>query len=288
VRPGVAPTPVPWARILSAFLAFLVVVAMMWAGLPLLGPIYLFVTLLAVQEYAAMLSLRGIPVRKRSLWVASVLTLPASLPAGHPWMAAYGDVAWRELLLLGFTLYLLIAEVITSNRSSLHSLVFTLFGFIWIPWGFGLIITLRYTPDGFTGLWYLTFPLLAIIATDTGGYIFGSLWGKRLLAPRISPKKTVEGMIGGVLFAMLVITGTMALLPLWTDFRLDLAHVLIFAVVVPFAAILGDLFESQVKRWAGVKDTGVFLPGQGGALDRIDSTLVAVPVTYFLVVSLLL
>jgi len=278
---------VPWARILSAFIAFVVVVAMMWVGLPLIGPIYLFITLLAVQEYAAMMSLRGIPVRKRSLWVASILTLPASLPAGHPWMAAHGDIAWRELLLLGFTLYLLMAEVITSNRSSLHSLVFTLFGYIWIPWGFALIVTLRYTPDGAIGLWYLVFPILAIVATDSGGYVFGSLWGKRLLAPRISPKKTVEGMIGGVVFAMLVITGTMALLPLWTDFRLDAAHVLIFAVVVPFAAILGDLFESQVKRWAGVKDTGVFLPGQGGALDRIDSTLVAIPVTYFLVSVLL-
>lgn len=277
----------PWARVLSAFLAFVVAVAMMRVGLPLLAPIYLLITFLAIQEYAAMVSLRGIPVRKRSLWVASALTLPASLPAGHPWMAPYGDIAWRELLLLGFTLYLLMAEVITSNRSSLHSLMFTLFGYIWIPWGFSLIITLRYTPDGFIGVWYLAFPILAIVATDTGGYVFGSLFGKRLLAPRISPKKTVEGMIGGVAFAMLVIVTTMLLLPRWSDFRLDFAHVLIFAVVVPFAAILGDLFESQVKRWAGVKDTGVFLPGQGGALDRIDSTLVAVPVTYLLVTLLL-
>lgn len=277
----------PWARVLSAFLAFVVAVAMMRVGLPLLAPIYLLITFLAIQEYAAMVSLRGIPVRKRSLWVASALTLPASLPAGHPWMAQYGDIAWRELLLLGFTLYLLMAEVITSNRSSLHSLMFTLFGYIWIPWGFSLIITLRYTPDGFIGVWYLAFPILAIVATDTGGYVFGSLFGKRLLAPRISPKKTVEGMIGGVAFAMLVIVTTMLLLPRWSDFRLDFAHVLIFAVVVPFAAILGDLFESQVKRWAGVKDTGVFLPGQGGALDRIDSTLVAVPVTYLLVTLLL-
>ena len=80
----------------------------------------------------------------------------------------------------------------------------------------------------------------------------------------------------------------MALLPLWTDFRLDVLHLLVFALAVPLAALAGDLFESLVKRWAGVKDTGVFLPGHGGVLDRIDSTLIAVPATYLLVHLLLL
>jgi phosphatidate cytidylyltransferase len=178
--------------------------------------------------------------------------------------------------------------VVTSNRSSLQSLVFTLFCYVWISWGFGLIITLRYTPDGVVGLWYLTFPMLAIFATDAGGYIFGSLWGRRPLAPRISPKKTVEGLIGGLLLALVVVGTTMALLPLWTDFRLDLAHLLVFGLAVPLSALAGDLFESLVKRWAGVKDTGVFLPGHGGVLDRIDSTLIAVPVTYLLVKLLLM
>jgi phosphatidate cytidylyltransferase len=275
-------------RITSAFLAFLVTLVVLWVGLPLLGPVYLFLVAVAVQEYAAMLELRGVPVRRRSLWVVSALTLPASLPAGHPWMAVIGEVPWRELLLIGFALYLLVAEVFTSNRSSLQSLVFTLFGYVWISWGFGLIITLRYTPDGVIGMWYLTFPMLAIIATDVGGYVFGSLWGRRLLAPRISPKKTVEGLLGGLALALVVVGGTMALLPLWTDFRLDLAHLLVFGLAVPLAALAGDLFESLVKRWAGVKDTGVFLPGHGGVLDRIDSTLIAVPATYVLVQLLLL
>lgn len=275
-------------RVTSAFLAFLVTLLVLWAGLPLLGPVYLVLTAIAIQEYATMMALRGVPVRRRSLWVISALTLPASLPAGHPWMVELGGVPWRELLLVGFVLYLLVAEVATSNRSSLHSLVFTLFGYVWISWGFGLIITLRYTPDGVVGLWYLAFPMLAIIATDVGGYVFGSLWGKRPLAPRISPKKTVEGLIGGLLLALVVLGTMMALLPRWTDFRLDLAHLLVFGLAVPLAALAGDLFESLVKRWAGVKDTGVFLPGHGGVLDRIDSTLIAVPVTYLLVTLLLL
>ncbi|MFN2321451.1 MAG: phosphatidate cytidylyltransferase [Trueperaceae bacterium] len=275
-------------RVTSAFAAFLATLVVLWVGLPLLGPAYLILTAIAIQEYATMLGLRGIPVRRRSLWAWSALTLPASLPPGHPWMAGgLGEMPWRELLLVSFVLYLFVAEVVTSNRSSLQSLAFSLLGYVWISWGFGLIVTLRYTPDGVTGLWYLAFPMLAIIATDVGGYIFGSLWGKRPLAPRISPKKTVEGAIGGQVLAMVVVAGTMTLLPLWTSFRLDVLHVLVFAVVVPLAALAGDLFESLVKRWVGVKDAGVFLPGHGGVLDRIDSQLLAIPTTYVLVTLLL-
>ncbi len=275
-------------RVTSAFAAFLATLVVLWVGLPLIGPAYLVLTAIAVQEYSAMLGLRGIPIRRRSLWAWSALTLPASLPPGHPWMAGgLGEMPWRELLLVSFVLYLFVAEVLTSNRSSLQSLSFTLLGYVWISWGYGLVLTLRYTPDGVTGLWYLAFPMLAIIATDVGGYIFGSLWGKRPLAPRISPKKTIEGAIGGQALAMIVVASTMALLPLWTSFRLDVLHVLVFAVVVPLAALAGDLFESLVKRWVGVKDAGVFLPGHGGVLDRIDSQLIAIPVTYVLVTLLL-
>jgi phosphatidate cytidylyltransferase len=274
-------------RVVSALLAFLATLVVLWVGLPLLGPVYLALTLVAIQEYTAMMRLRGIPIRRRSLWAATLLTLPASLPPAHPWMAPFGDVPWRELLLLAFIAYLLVLEVVTSNRYSLHALAFTVFGYIWISWLFGLVITLRYTPDGVTGLWYLALPLLAVIATDVGGYVFGTLFGRRPLAPRISPKKTVEGAIGGFALAAAVVFATLALMPLWTGHRFGIGYVVIFCLVVPAAALLGDLFESLVKRWVGVKDTGVFLPGHGGVLDRIDSQLIAMPVTYFLVTLLL-
>jgi phosphatidate cytidylyltransferase len=275
------------ARIVSSFVAFLVALIVLWAGLPLLGPVYLALTLIAVEEYASMMRLRGIPIRRRSLWVASVLTLPASLPPAHPWMAPYGDTPWRELLLLGYVAYLLVREVMTSNRHSLHSLAFTVFGYVWISWLFGLVITLRYTPDGVIGLWYLTLPVLAVISTDVGGYVIGSVFGKHPLAPRISPNKTVEGALGGFALAAVVVFVTLALMPNWTGFRFGPGHVLVFCLVVPAAALLGDLFESLVKRWVGVKDTGIFLPGHGGVLDRIDSQLIAMPVTYFLVTLLI-
>lgn len=255
----------------------------MWFGLPLLVPVYLALALVGVREYAAMVALRDVRVRRKTLWVASVLMVPAALPSSHPWMASLGDwgeLPWRTLLLIGLLAYLLIAEVITGNDHSLHSLVFTLFGFLWIPFSLSFIITLRYLPNEQIGAWGLIFPMLAVIAADVGGFVFGSWRGKRPLAPRISPHKTIEGLWGALGFALFIVLATTALLPLWTDYRPSLPALVVFGLLLPMAAVVGDLFESLIKRWTGVKDAGVFLPGHGGVLDRIDSALIALPLAY--------
>lgn len=253
-------------------------------GLPLLGPIYLALGLIAVQEYAAMMRLRGIRVHRRSLWVATVLTLPASLPLSYPGMPELAmGVGWRELALGTFAVYLIAIEVLRPRKDSIQILACTLLGYVYIPWFFGYLLTMRYTPDGVIGLWYLTLTVLAIVASDVGGYVFGNLFGKRPLAPYISPNKTLEGAIGGLLLAIVVILLSVLGLERFLQLRIEVYHVVLFALLVAGAAQLGDLFESMLKRWAGVKDTGIFLPGQGGVLDRIDSHLFALPVTYWFV-----
>lgn len=269
-------------RILSALVAFSAALVVLWAGLPLLAPTYLILTLVAIREYTYMMNLRGIPIRTRSLYVAAALTLPASLPVSYPGMQPLiAGVSWREALIGLFVVYLVGLEIANPNRNSLNAIVFTLFGYLYIPWLFGFAITLRYTPDGVMGLWYLTLPTLAVVATDVGAYTFGSLFGRRKLAPKLSPNKTVEGSLGGLLLAAVVVFAALFLLERLAGLRVDVYDALLFSLLVSSAAQLGDLFESLLKRWAGVKDTGVFLPGHGGVLDRIDSALVAFPVTYF-------
>ena len=274
----------PVARVVSALLAFIAALVVAWVGLPLLAPAYLILALVAIQEYSMMMKLRGIPVRRRSLWVATVLTLPAALPLSYPGMPALHEgISWRELLLGIFAIYLITLEVLKANRNSIYSAVFSLFGYLYIPYSFSYLITLRYTPDGSLGLWYMMLPLLGIVATDVGGYVFGSWLGRRPLAPRISPKKTLEGAIGGLLLAIAVISGAIYLIERYMQVSIDIYSTLLFAILVASAAQLGDLFESLLKRWVGVKDAGVFLPGQGGVLDRIDSILFAIPVAYFFI-----
>jgi phosphatidate cytidylyltransferase len=279
----------PIARVLSALVAFIVAVVVMRVGLPLLAPLYYFLCVVALQEYSSLVNLRGIPIRKRSLWVATFLTLPASLPATYPGMQPlFEGISWRELTLGLFVIYLITLEVIKPNEHSMNAIIYTLFGYLYIPWLLGYTITLRYTPDGKLGLWYLALPMLAVIASDIGAYTVGSLFGKRKLAPQISPNKTLEGAFGGLGLAVFVVTLTTYALDRWLNIKVDIYDGILFAILVASAAQLGDLFESLFKRWSGVKDSGTFMPGHGGVLDRIDSALFAIPVTYYFVTLVIL
>jgi phosphatidate cytidylyltransferase len=279
----------PIARVLSALVSFVVAVVVMWVGLPLLAPLYYFLCIVALQEFSSLMNLRGIPIRKRSLWVATLVTLPASLPVTYRGMQPLFDgVSWRELTLGLFVIYLITLEIIKPNQNSMNAIIYTLFGYIYIPWLLGYTITLRYTPNGTLGLWYLVLPMLAVIASDIGAYVIGSLFGKRKLAPQISPNKTLEGAFGGLGLATFTVTLTSYGLERWFHIRVDIYDGILFAILVASAAQLGDLFESLLKRWAGVKDAGTFLPGHGGVLDRIDSALFAIPVTYYFVTLVIL
>lgn len=121
---------------------------------------------------------------------------------------------------------------------------------------------------------YLLYGLFWIWSADTGAFLAGRLWGQHKLAPKISPGKTVEGVIGG-LAATLVIAMIGGLL-LGIQARQWLP-VLLLAIIVALASVVGDLFESLIKRHAGVKDSGNWLPGHGGLLDRIDGLTAALP-----------
>jgi len=247
-------------------------------------PAYLLFTLLGLQEYTTMMNARGIPIRKRSLFVAAALTFPASLPANYPgMMPLMSGMSWREALLGVLGLYLIGLEIIRPNANSVLSVVFSLFGYIYVPWFLGYMVTLRYTPDGVLGFWYLMVPLLAIIASDIGGYVFGRLFGKRKIAPQVSPNKTLEGSLGGLFLALVTVLVVLSALRLFLNLRLELYDAVLFSLLVASAAQIGDLFESLIKRWVGVKDSGFLMPGHGGVLDRIDSFLIAVPTSYYFV-----
>ncbi len=122
---------------------------------------------------------------------------------------------------------------------------------------------------------WLLLALLLVWAADTGAYFAGRRFGKRKLAPRISPNKTLEGLAGGVLLAVVV-----ALLgaPLAGATLAQMPAVALVAVATILASVTGDLFESLLKRHIGVKDSGDLIPGHGGVLDRMDSVLAALPV----------
>jgi phosphatidate cytidylyltransferase len=166
--------------------------------------------------------------------------------------------------------------------ADLTRFAFTLLAFLYLPWSLGYVLLLRETPDPGLGLWTLSLPLVASFATDTGAYFAGRFFGRHKLAPEISPGKTLEGSMGGILFSFLALLAYTALVR--EVFPFGLLELWLFSLLLSLAAQLGDLAESMLKRFAGVKDSGRFLPGHGGLLDRIDSLLFTFPLTYFLVV----
>ncbi len=132
------------------------------------------------------------------------------------------------------------------------------------------------------GTWVTSGFFVLIWSSDIFAYVTGSLWGRHKLWPKVSPSKTWEGATGGFLFAM-------GFGYLWKVLFLPQIHPLgwlVFSVLTIVAGILGDLLESKIKRRAGVKDSGTFLPGHGGMLDRFDSVLLAAPVAFCVCLAL--
>ncbi len=147
-------------------------------------------------------------------------------------------------------------------------------GVVYIPLFLSFLALIR---NGTDGLVWIAFLLGLIFAGDTSAYYFGSYLGRHKLAPAISPGKTIEGAIGGLL-ANLVVG---VLFKLFVFPALPWVAIIIFSLIIGTGGQIGDLFESELKRASGVKDSGGLLPGHGGFLDRIDALLFAAPVAYF-------
>ncbi len=151
-----------------------------------------------------------------------------------------------------------------------------LFGVLYVGSPLRTAVSTRSLPSG---EFLILFLAVVTCASDTGAYYAGTLWGKHLLLPSISPKKTVEGVLGGLALAVMAAL----LAQQWFAAQLTLSDAVILGILLTIAGLIGDLFESVIKRRTGVKDSGGILPGHGGMLDRLDSLLFTAPTFYYYV-----
>ncbi len=185
-----------------------------------------------------------------------------------------------ELLLPLLTISLLLLALIILFRLPVinevqHRFGWLCLGLLYLPLLLGHLLLLRQLPDGREWI-FLT--LLVVMGCDTFAYFVGSSIGKRKLYPAVSPNKSIEGGIGGLIGSVLAVMIAQAtFLP-----NIGIFDGIIVGLVLGVAGQLGDLFESLLKRACGVKDSGTIIPGHGGLLDRLDSLLFAFPIVFYI------
>ncbi|MFB1049540.1 phosphatidate cytidylyltransferase [Paraliobacillus sp. JSM ZJ581] len=170
------------------------------------------------------------------------------------------------LILLGYT-------VLVKNKFTFEDASFLVLSAIYVGLGFYYFMETQAL-----GLEYIFYGILVILATDTGAYFFGRAFGKHKLWPEISPNKTIEGAIGGIILACLVAI----IFQFFAPVHSSLLIVIIVTILASVCGQIGDLVESAFKRYYNVKDSGNLLPGHGGILDRFDSWLFVFPFLHFI------
>ncbi len=259
-----------WQRVLSAIIGVPILISAVWYGGVVLLAVTAALMLLGAREMSLIFS-------RLDLYVPQILVIPGCLflviAAYH-----YKDSYPADAVILLLIVYLVVMVIAYPQFSPLDTAV-SFFSTIYVS----LIIFLYLLSTLPSGWIWLIIMLFCTWSNDTVAYFVGRGWGRRRIAPELSPGKTVEGALGGVL-ACIIAAWVAALfytqLPLWP--------VLLLGLIIGVAAQVGDLVESAVKRQAGIKDAGKLIPGHGGILDRFDSMLFTAPLVYYYVSIILI
>ncbi|MFB6466673.1 phosphatidate cytidylyltransferase [Cytobacillus sp. Hz8] len=258
-------------RIITAVIAagiFLPIVV--FGGIPVIIVSYLLASVglyeLLKMRKISLLSIPGII----SLIILWIILIPSR------YMFIWDHILFSKVEVILFAIFCFLAyTVATKNRFTFDDVAFSLLTVLYVGAGFYYFAETR---DAHNGLQYLFYSLFIMWATDSGAYFFGRALGKRKLWPEISPNKTVEGSIGGILSALVVAI----LFALFSDIDHSFLTIMIVTVVASVFGQIGDLVESAFKRHYHVKDSGKILPGHGGILDRMDSLLFVWPLLHIL------
>ena len=272
----------PIQRLITAAIAVPILYIIFLLG----GVIYLlfFLALILVGqiEYQKLLESKNLPNEK-------ILGIISSVLLG---LSAYLGYYYFTFCFTAVVLIILILDLRKGDFSqTVTNIGATLFGVIYLGWLLGHAILLRnigqydnvrtyaenYQGLSDLGFFLAVFAVACTFLNDTGAYYTGKMLGRHKLAPKISPGKTIEGTVGGIVVCILtgLIVNFLFGNPLSSDWTIA------FALLVAIAAILGDLVESSIKRGAGIKDSGDIVPGHGGVLDRFDSLIFVFPVSYY-------
>jgi phosphatidate cytidylyltransferase len=261
-------------RIITAFIGLPILITAIWFGIPWFTLLIAAIAFVGILEFYRMAT--SADIQPLTYFGVVFAVLLAFIP--H---CQYAEAA--PLLLTLVIVISLIWSLFRSTRErAFHNWAWTMAGILYIGWMLSYWVSLRILENGREWVFFVA---VTTIASDTSAFFVGRAWGKRRMAPTISPSKTWEGAIGGFLGAMalaLILKAILSLPPFFLPANYWQAALL--GATVSIFAQLGDLVESLLKRNTGTKDSGKLLPGHGGILDRIDGFLFSGVLIYYFVI----
>ena len=258
-------------RAITAFFFTIVMLGSIFLGSYAFTGFYLILSIIALLEFYKLVKMGGIrPHRNIGVLVSTILFLIT---------AAYHFLQFETkylLLVVPLIFSVFISELYKKSKIPFANISYTFLGFIYVTVPFCFFYSLGFLADVLTYDYHLPLAFLLMLwANDTGAYLFGVKFGKHRLFERHSPKKSWEGFFGGMFTSLAVSFGIFKLFP-----EMSAVTWAGMAILISCFGTLGDLVESMLKRSLDAKDSGSFLPGHGGFLDRFDGLLIAAPVVY--------
>lgn len=282
-------------RVITAVVLLALLAVVVWQiNTPVLVLVIAFLAAVAANEIMRCAKVENTFIRVVATGYAACVPFFASAKALTPWVnqAVWGKVIGAVpgvVYLIALVLVLLLAMLKGYAYTTFEDVAVSVFAGALVPFGFSVFIRLRdmFQIEQF-GIYLIFYGLICALATDSGAQLAGMAFGKHKMSPNISPKKTVEGAIGGLIFSLILNAVAMILYNRLADFKMDeFAVTVLLAACLPvsFLGMMGDLSASVLKRNFGVKDFGKIFPGHGGVMDRFDSSMFTLPVTYALALT---
>ncbi|MEL1134014.1 phosphatidate cytidylyltransferase [Desulfitobacterium sp. THU1] len=251
-------------RTLSALVLVPILLGLTYLGGPYIALLVMSISLLALKETLAIGQKMGFKAWYISTGVFSIVWLLLIFRGGTQWLLP---------LLLAWLLFAMGKMALYYPKVNLGEAGYNCFSPLYTV----VLLSHLYLIRGLTeGMAWALFTFILVWATDTFAYLIGRVLGKHLLAPQVSPKKTIEGSLGGLFFC--IVSGIVGYKIIggapWSAY-------FVLSIIVGISAQIGDLFESALKRSVSIKDSGKLIPGHGGILDRFDSLIFVIPIMYY-------
>ena len=282
-------------RVITAVMLLALLAVVVWQiNTPVLVLVIAFLAAVAANEIMRCAKVENTFIRVVATGYAACVPFFASAKALTPWVS---EAVWGKVIgavpgvvyLIALVVVLLLAMLKGYAYTTFEDVAVSVFAGALVPFGFSVFIRLRdmFQIEQF-GIYLIFYGLICALATDSGAQLAGMAFGKHKMSPNISPKKTVEGAIGGLIFSLILNAVAIILYNRLADFKMDeFAVTVLLAACLPvsFLGMMGDLSASVLKRNFGVKDFGKIFPGHGGVMDRFDSSMFTLPVTYALALT---